>query len=166
MPASEQIELLLVVYPDPERAAPVLKDLLARRQSKQVQFRDAAAFRREADGHTTVSEPLDVSASQGSLFGAVVGGLIGLLGGPAGAVVGAMAGAAAGGLAARAADWGFDEKFLAQVKEALQPGSSALLILADAPWNDRLAAELRQPQARLLRNVLRADVIRRLQDKP
>ena len=165
MPTPEQIELLLAVYPDPERAAQALKDLLARRQSKQVQFRDAADFRRDEKGHTTVSEPLDVSAGQGSLFGAVVGGLIGLLGGPAGVIVGAMAGAATGGLAAKATDWGFDEKFLAQVKDALQPGTSALLILADAPWNNTLAGDLHGPDVRLLRNVLRADVIQRLREK-
>jgi len=159
------LELILAVYPHPDLAPERLKALRRRVNDKSLQVRDAAAICRDEHGRTTVSDPSDVSAGQGSLFGAIVGGVIGLLGGPAGVVVGAMAGAATGGLVAKGADQGFDQHFLAEVKYALQPETSALLLLVEEPWNEILARELSQPEVRILRNVLKADLIKRLTEK-
>ncbi len=156
------LELILAVYPHPDLAPERLKALRQRVNDKSLQVRDAAAICRDEHGRTTVSDPSDVSAGQGSLFGAIVGGVIGLLGGPGGVVVGAMAGAATGGLVARGTDQGFDQQFLAEAKKALQPGTSALLVLADEPWNEILVRELSQADVRVLRNVLKADLIKRL----
>jgi uncharacterized membrane protein len=159
------LELILAVYPDPDRAPDVLKVLQRQIADKSLQVRDAAAICRDAQGRTTISEPFDVSAGQGSLFGAIVGGVVGLLGGPAGMVVGAVAGAATGGLVAKGTDQGFEDRFLGEIKAALQPGSSALLALVEEPWSQALVEALSEPRMRLLRNVLKEDVIKRLTEK-
>lgn len=159
------LELILAVYPDPDRAPDVLKELQRQIAGKNLQVRDAAAICRDAQGRTTVSEPFDVSAGRGSLFGAIVGGVVGLLGGPAGVVVGAMAGAATGGLVAKSADQGFDNRFLAEIKAVLQPGSSALLALVEETWSEALVEALSEPKMRLLRHMLKEDVIKRLSEK-
>jgi uncharacterized membrane protein len=66
-------------------------------------------------------------------------GLIGLLAGPGGAIIGALTGAGAGGAAGRWIDEGFSDKFLANLQQYLQPGSSALVLLMEHEWVQKAA---------------------------
>lgn len=158
----EAVELILALYDDPDHAPELLKTLKERQQAKAFKVYDAAAICRDSGGRTTISDAYDLDAGHGSLFGAIVGGLVGLLGGPGGLVIGAMAGAATGGLVARATDLGFDQHVLDQVKGALKPGTSALLVMAEQPWADPIARVLAHNDARVFRNLLKDDLIRRL----
>ncbi|MFM8321021.1 MAG: DUF1269 domain-containing protein [Chloroflexota bacterium] len=159
----EPVELILAVYPDPQRAPEVLKRLRLQQAERKLKVFDAAAVCRDARGTTSVSDEGDLDARRGSLFGAIVGGLIGLLGGPAGMVVGAAAGAATGGLVAHSTDLGFDQKMVNQVKETVQPGTSVMLVLVERPWAESVAQFLDQAEARVFRGLLKDDLVKRLQ---
>jgi uncharacterized membrane protein len=158
----EPIELILAVFPAEPLAFEALDDLKEGEEQGLLRLLSAAAVSKDPNGVTRVKDDQDLSAGRGSLFGALVGGLVGLLGGPAGAVIGAAAGAATGGLVAGKTDLGFDDSFLDELKGALQPGSSALLLLVEERWGEEAAGELEGKGARLYRHAVRKDVLDRL----
>jgi len=156
------VELILAVFPADNLAAETL-DWLKMSQAYGVgRLMNAAAIAKDFNGRTAVKEDQDVGAGRGSLFGALVGGLIGLLAGPGGAVVGAVAGAATGGVLAAKTDLGFEDAFLDELKSALQPGKSALLLLLEERYGESVAGELEARSEKIFRHVLRKDIVQRL----
>lgn len=158
----EPVELILAVFPEDTQAAAALDALELEAKDGSLAMINAAILAKDADGRTAVREDKDLSPGRGSLFGALVGGVIGLLGGPAGAVMGAMAGAATGGLVAGKTDLGFDNDFLNELKGALQPRSSALLLLVEERWGEVVAGRLVQSEAVLYRHAMRQEILERL----
>lgn len=158
----EAIELILAVFPAEPQAGEALDDLKQREEDGAIRLFNAAAISKDPNSRTSVREDQDLSSGRGSLFGALVGALVGLLGGPAGAVVGAAAGAATGGLVAGKTDLGFEDAFLDELKGALQPGSSALLLLVEERWSDGVAGVLELSGAKLYRHAVRKAVIEQL----
>jgi uncharacterized membrane protein len=162
MNTTPEVELILAVFPAEPLAAEALDLLKASEEDGAIRLINAAALAKDTEGRTAVREDQDLDAGRGSLFGALVGGLIGLLGGPAGVMVGAAAGAAAGGLVAGKIDLGFEDAFLDELKTALQPGKSALLLLLEEPWGDRVTDALEARSEKIFRHVVRKDVVARL----
>jgi uncharacterized membrane protein len=119
---------------------------------------------KDQDGTTHVKDTRDIGSKKGRVLGAVTGGLIGLLGGPAGVVVGALAGAGAGGLAAGKLDFGFSDKFLENLKQYLQPGTSALILLVERDWVGQITEILAKDAGVLLQQTITDAVVERLLD--
>jgi uncharacterized membrane protein len=161
----DEIELILAVFSQEDQAAQTLDDLKQREEDGGLRLYNAASIAKNQAGLTSVKEDQDLGVGRGSLFGALVGGLIGLLAGPGGAIVGAAAGAATGGLVAGKTDLGFEDDFLDDLKRALQPGSSALLLLVEARWGDAVARVLLHQGARLYRHAVRKEILARLADQ-
>jgi uncharacterized membrane protein/sporulation protein YlmC with PRC-barrel domain len=133
-PESE-IELVVVVFDNPDGAKEALKFLKQqKREKKIVALRNAAVLVRDEQGQTSLSEMQDVDPKHGAIFGAITGGLMGLVAGPVGAIVGAAAGAATGRATAKRVDMGFSNEYLRDVQDKLQPGSSALVALVEHEW--------------------------------
>lgn len=158
----DNYELLLATFEDERAAEIALEDLKTREEDGELRIFNAAIIAKDEAGRATVHEDQDVGPGFGSLFGALVGGLIGMLGGPGGAVIGAAAGAATGGLVAGRSDMGFDDKFLKELKTALKPGVSALLLLVEERYSPDVSHALEMLDGRLVRNALREDLINRL----
>jgi uncharacterized membrane protein len=159
---SDSVELILAVFPSDSLAAETLDLLKALEEDGALRLINAAAIAKDVNGRTAIKEDQDLDAGRGSLFGALVGGLIGLLGGPGGAVIGAVAGATAGGVLAAKTDLGFEDAFLDELKHALQPGKSALLLLFEERWGDRVVEALESRSEKIFRHVVRKDVVERL----
>ena len=157
-----EVELILAVFPAEPLAAEALDILKAREEDGAFRLINAAALAKDTEGRTAVKEDQDLDAGRGSLFGALVGGLIGLLGGPGGAVIGAVAGAATGGVLAAKTDLGFEDDFLDELKSALHPGKSALLLLLEERWADRAVSVLEAQSEKIFRQAVRKDVVERL----
>jgi uncharacterized membrane protein len=158
----DSYELLLAMFADESAAGVALEDLKAREEDGELRIFNAAVIAKDEAGRTILHEDQDVGPGLGTLFGALVGGLIGMLGGPGGAMVGAAAGAATGGLVAGRSDMGFDDKFLKELKMALKPGVSALLLLVEERFAGEVAHALKMKDGRLVRHALRKDLIERL----
>lgn len=158
----ESVELILAVFPGESLAIEAFEALKASEEDGALRLINAAVLSKDNEGRTAVREDQDLSAGRGSMFGALVGGLIGLLGGPVGAIVGAAAGAATGGLLAGKTDLGFDDTFLNELKGALQPGSSGLLLLLEESRGDRVADELESHGAKIFRHAVRQEIVDRL----
>ena len=121
---------------------------------KTLKIINAAVLVKEEDGTTSVSDTRDIEPRRGRWLGAITGGLIGLVGGPAGVIIGALAGAGAGHVAADKIDFGFSDKFLAELEEHLQPGKSALILLTEHRWGDDLRGILGGGEGVLLQQTI------------
>lgn len=128
------VELLARVFDTPEAADEALEFVQGLHRGKVIKILNAAVLVKAEDGTVTVHDTKEMAPKKGALVGAITGGLIGLIGGPIGAIVGAVAGAGAGGLSAKWIDMGFSDEFLDGLDDHLQPGSSALVILAEDRW--------------------------------
>ena len=67
-----------------------------------------------------------------------------LIGGPAGVVTGAAIGAATGGVAANMIDMGFPDDFLEGIEKHIKHDSSALIVLINKEWSEKLGSILEQ----------------------
>lgn len=151
-------ELLVLAYNKESTAPKALQTLQRLVEEGQISLRNAAALVKNKDGRVFAKEMGDIDLKQGALFGAIVGGLIGLVGGPVGAVVGAVAGATTGGVAAHAIDFGFPDDYLTDLQASLQPGSSALIVLVEKSWIDKIIQGLAQFDGHIIRHVLKEDL--------
>ncbi len=83
----------------------------------------------DVDGKIHFHEP--GRGGVGTSLGAVTGGLLGLIGGPAGLLAWALAGGVIGGVAGHYLGQPIARGDLKEIGEALQPGTSALLMLLE-----------------------------------
>jgi uncharacterized membrane protein len=148
------LELIVSVYNDPDRARRMLADIRRSIQNGNLEIKDAAILVKDERGQVRLDDTQDVTPGQGALFGAVTGGLIGLLGGPVGAVAGAVAGAATGGISAALIDMGFSNDQLQELQASMPAGSSALVILIEHSWIEKLVDELGRERSTLFRHGL------------
>lgn len=151
------VELIVVAFDKADKAAQALEDVRALEQTRAIWVINAAVLANN-DGKVSVKEAEDVDARHGALFGAITGGLLGLLAGPAGVIVGAAAGAATGGLAAQGIDMGFPNAALDDLRDTLQPNSSALVLLIENRWVEKVAEDLAYLEGKLYRYALEAEV--------
>ena len=153
------LELIISMFDTPAQADRALKNLKSATNKDLFQIKDAAVIEKDADGHVHLDDDQDVSAGEGTLFGAVTGALVGLLGGPVGAVVGAVAGTATGGVSAALLDMGFSNDDLQELQASLPNNSSALVLLVEHTWVEPLVRQLETQKGRLYRNELNPKVV-------
>jgi uncharacterized membrane protein len=131
---TSDIELVARVFDNTEKAAEALEFVKELKQRQLLEILNAAVLVKNEDGQFSVQDSRDISPKKGRLMGAITGGLIGLLAGPGGAVLGALAGLGAGGVAGKHIDEGFSDKFLENLEQYVQPGTSALILLMEHHW--------------------------------
>ena len=130
--------LIVVTFDNPDEAGQVLETLRSVQRGGYLNLDDSAVVVKDEEGKVHVKNEMD----RGVKIGAVGGGLLGLLIGavffPIGAI---LVGALAGGLIGKSVDLGVDPKFVKEVGEDIQPGTSALFIIVrDANPNVAVAA--------------------------
>jgi uncharacterized membrane protein len=130
---------LIVITFDNEEEAGKVRDTVRQLQHQGLlSLDDSAVVVKDADGKVRVDNEID----RGIKVGAVGGGLIGLMLGfiffPIGGLV---LGTLGGALVGKMTDLGVDQKFVKDVQESMQPGTSAIfLIVRQADPNAALAA--------------------------
>jgi uncharacterized membrane protein len=151
------MELIITVYNDPRQARKVLDELRGANREGNFEIKNAAVIVKDDKGRVHIDEREDVKAGKGALFGAVTGALIGLLAGPAGAITGALAGAATGGVTASVVDMGFSDDQLAELRASMPADSSALVVLIEHKWVEKLVEELEVGQGKLFRHEVASE---------
>jgi uncharacterized membrane protein len=109
---------------------------------------------RKDDGQVKIKEEPSLTGI-GALGGAFWGLLIGLIFLLPG--VGFAVGAATGAIAGHFTKYGISKEFMSQINQAIQPGQSALFILADDVKADRVVPSLQEFHPRVLRTSLTLD---------
>lgn len=118
--------LLVVMYDDQYRAKEVMKELRALQESKQLDLEDAAYVTKDNQGNFHIHQEHSLTKK-----GVIAGGTGGIIAGllftiP---IAGLAVGAAAGVMAARAQDYGIDDKFIKALNDDMRLNTSAILML-------------------------------------
>jgi uncharacterized membrane protein len=115
------------------------------REDGVLELKDAVIVTKQDDGKVAVTETIDPTPGRAALSGGVWLGLLGLfVGGPVGWLAGIGIGAGAGAVAAKVVDLGVPDEWVDWFKEVVEPGISAVVILADHVHVHPLAKEARR----------------------
>lgn len=132
-------QLIVITFDNPDDAGKALKSLRQVEKSGRLKLVDTAVVVKDAEGKTDVKNEV----SSGTETGAVVGGILGPFLTFAFPLAGIAIGAGAGALIGKMFDTGVDQKFVKEVKAALQPNHSALFLVGDAADPNAALAALR-----------------------
>src|SRR5690606_26057832 len=145
-----------------DEAEQALQTLRGMQQEHLVQLGDAAvvSWPQGAKG-PKIRQAVNTTGA-GALGGTFWGMLIGLifLMRLLGAAIGAVTGAIGGALA----DIGIDDNFIRDIRDKIQPGTSALLVLASTQAPDKVAEELRRFEPELITTNLSREQEERLRE--
>jgi uncharacterized membrane protein len=157
--------LIVVTFDNPDEAGKVLKTLHSAERSDYLSLDDAAVVVRDQEGKVHVHNETE----RGVKIGAVGGGLLGLMIASiffpiAGLVIGAVGGALVG----KSLGTGVDKKFVEEVTEQLQPGTSALFVIVREGNPDVAVAALKPYKGTVLQTTFppeAEDELRRILSK-
>jgi uncharacterized membrane protein len=140
-----------VGFDDEFQAEEVRLKLLRMQRAHLVDLEDAVVAVRRRDGTVRLGQLHNVTA-MGALSGGFWGALIGLL--FLNPLLGAAVGAAAGAVTGALSDLGINDKFMKELGQQLQPGSSALFVLVRRATLDKVLDDLRGYSGRVLHTSL------------
>jgi uncharacterized membrane protein len=135
--STSTVEIFVATYDSEDGAAAAAKDFQEAQRDGAIYLLDAAVVVHTADGKVTIEETGDPSGKKWAKRGAIAGGVVGLIFPPS-IIVTAAAGAGAGGLWGKVRDKGFKDEDLKEIGNALPPGSSAIIAVAE----DRMVEQL------------------------
>ena len=132
--------LTVFAFPDAGEADRALSALHGMEQRHLLKVNDAATVSWPREAHAPRTRQSANLQAVGALDGTFWGMLFGFL--FAAPFLGAAAGAAIGALAGRFADFGIDDHLIARVRSLIEPGNSALFLMAEAGSSEEVAAML------------------------
>ena len=131
------IQIFIATFGDETEAKKSLEDFQAMDREGSIELIDAAVIVRGADGKVRFEETADPSGKKWAKRGAIAGGVVGLIFPPS-LIISAAVGGAAGGLWGKLRDKGFKDEDLQAVGDEMQPGTSAIVAIAEDHMIERL----------------------------
>jgi uncharacterized membrane protein len=131
--------LVVLAFEDTDGAEAMREKMYDIQRRKLITLDDAAVVVRKENGKTKVKQAHSLVGA-GALGGAFWGMLIGLL--FFAPWLGLIAGASSGAIAGKLGDIGVDDSFIKEVSETIEPGHSALFLLARDAKLERVKEEL------------------------
>lgn len=133
--------LVVLAFGNMTDAGQMKDDLLKMEKEHLIGLDDAAVVVRNQEGKVKVDQVANLTGV-GALGGAFWGLLIGLIFFVP--IFGLVVGAAAGAIAGKFADAGVDHKFIKEVGNTIQPGTSALFLLVRESTPDKVMEGLKK----------------------
>jgi len=149
------VEVFVAAFGNEAQAGVALKDFRAMDREGSIDLIDAAVVVHGTDGKVHFEETADPSGKKLAKRGAIAGGLIGLIFPPS-IIAGAVIGGAGGGVWGKIRDKGFKDEDLKAVGESLDPGTWAIIAIAEDRVVERLATGL-EGYDRIARHALSAE---------
>jgi uncharacterized membrane protein len=131
------IQLFIATFDNEVQAKQSLKDFQTMDKEGSIKLIDAAVIVRGADGKVKFEETADPSGKKWAKRGAIAGGVVGLIFPPS-LIASAVVGGGAGGIWGKIRDKGFKDEDLKAVGEDMEPGTSAIIAIAE----DRVIEQL------------------------
>jgi uncharacterized membrane protein len=135
--SANPIQVFIATFGDEVQAGRVLKDFQAMDKEGSIELIDAAVIVHTQEGKVKFEETADPSGKKWAKRGAIAGGVVGLIFPPSIIASAAVAGGA-GALWGKLRDKGFKDEDLKAVGESMDPGSSAVIAVAEDHVVDRL----------------------------
>lgn len=129
---AKDLRLIASIYPDQEHANTILETLNKMHRASNITLVDAALVTKDEDGKVHIQETKEVTTAKGAKRGAIIAGVFGLIYPPS-LIVSVLAGGGIGGLWGKMRDTGIKTGDMKEITENLQPGSVALIALAEPP---------------------------------
>ncbi|PSL02822.1 putative membrane protein [Haloactinopolyspora alba] len=133
-----QIEVFVATFNEEHEAGAALEHFRAMSHEGSIEMIDAAVVVRGTDGEVTFEETADPSGRKWAKRGTVAGGLIGLIFPPS-LLASTAIGAAGGGIWGRIRDKGLQDDDLRAIGDRLEPGTSAIIAVAEDHMIERLS---------------------------
>jgi uncharacterized membrane protein len=159
--ADNEVQVFVAAFDNETQAGLALKDFRAMDREGSIDLIDAAVMVHGTDGKVRFEETADPSGKKWAKRGAIAGGLVGLIFPPS-IIAGAAIGAAGGGIWGKIRDKGFKDEDLKAIGESLDPGTSAIIAIAEDRVIERLETGL-EGYNRLARHALSAEAAATIQ---
>jgi uncharacterized membrane protein len=154
---SENVQVFVASYDNEVGAKQSLKDFQAMHKEGSIDLIDAVVIVRDADGKVKFEETADPSGKKWAKRGAIAGGIVGLIFPPS-IIASAVVAGGAGGIWGKIRDKGFKDEDLKEVGESMEPGSSAIIAIAQDNVLDRLEAGIAGYE-RIARHAVSAEAV-------
>lgn len=154
-------DLIVIGYDDEETASRAAEEVARLAQDLVIEPEAVAVITRDRNGKykvTTTHHPVAEGATWGMLWGALFGLLFFI------PVFGLAIGGAFGALFGAIERAGINEQFQQEVRDMVQPGTSALFLIVDKVTPDKAIAALSKYGGRVLKTSLPTDAERQLQE--
>jgi uncharacterized membrane protein len=151
------VQLFVASYDNEVGAQQSLQDFEAMHRQGSIDLIDAAVIVHTLDGKVKFEETADPSGKKWAKRGAIAGGLVGLIFPPS-IIVGAAVGGGAGGIWGKVRDKGFKDEDLKEIGESLEPGSSAIIAIAEDHVLDDLQRGI-EGYDRIARHAMSAEAV-------
>ena len=149
------IQLFIATFDNEFQAKQALKDFQGMDKEGSINLIDAAVIVRGADGKVKFEETADPSGKKWAKRGAIAGGVVGLIFPPS-LIASAVVGGGAGGIWGKIRDKGFKDEDLKAVGEEMEPGTSAIIAVAEDRVIERLEKGL-EGYDRIARHAISAE---------
>jgi uncharacterized membrane protein len=154
------IQVIVAAFTSPTKAGEVMNDLKAGKKEGLVGIIDAAVVVKGADGKLKVTDSKRRS-TKGFITGGIIGGVVGLLAGPVGWA--ALGGGAIGALIGKLRGAPLKAE-MTDIGSALTNNSSAIVAVIEHVWVSKLEAALVAEGAQIVRDELKADIAKQLDE--
>jgi uncharacterized membrane protein len=152
---------LVVIGFDDEHTAFEMRAALAKLQKEYlINMEDVVVVTKDEKGKVKLHQAVNLTAA-GAVGGTFWGMLIGMI--FLNPLLGAAVGAGAGAIGGKLSDIGVDDKFMKELGETFQPGTSALFVLVRKVTPDKVLDALKGFKGKVLKTSLTADKEEELQ---
>jgi uncharacterized membrane protein len=152
-----QVQVFVAAFDNETQAGVALKDFRAMDREGSIDLIDGVVVVHGTDGTVRFEETADPSGKKWAKRGAIAGGLVGLIFPPS-IIAGAAIGAAGGGVWGKIRDKGFKDEDLKAIGESLDPGTSAIIAIAEDRVIQRLETGL-EGYNKIARHALSAEAV-------
>jgi uncharacterized membrane protein len=149
-----------IIFDDEKQAGEVRETLRNLERQGLLHVDDSAVIVRDAEGKVHVKGQADTGTKWGAVGGALIGAFLFLMF----PVAGIVGGAVVGGLLGKMAGMSIDKKFVEDVKEALQPGNSGIILVTSKGVPDAVINALEPYKGKLFSTSLDSDVEKQLRE--
>ena len=146
--------LAVIAFEEEHKAFELRAELVKLQKDYLIKMEDAVVVTKDQEGKVKLHQAVNLTAT-GAVSGSFWGALIGLV--FLNPLLGAAVGAGAGARSGKLADIGISDKFMKELGETFQPGTSALFVLVKEATRDKVLEKLKGFGGKVLQTSLSKD---------
>ena len=143
--------LVVIAFEEEHKAFELRAELIKLQKEYLIEMKDAVVVTKDQEGKVRLHQAVNLTAT-GAVGGGFWGALIGMI--FLNPLIGAAVGAGAGALSGKLADIGINDKFMKELGETFQPGTSALFVLVKKATPDKVLEKLKGFGGKVLKTSL------------